>query len=174
MFIAKLALLSPALLVLMYANAHAKDEQSSNSALAMTITCEIKTTPAQFVSLIKNTQGGSIISGNHGVQQDGEFTVSSPVNIWGFNVTHFSYHFGSNDDGDFTEYRAIIPNQSNTLTAQSVAQIAGIPKIADNYYYKAVGNNDLLVRKYGDDIIVSCADDVRTVKKSINKFIRNL
>ncbi|MEA9392172.1 hypothetical protein SJI19_16735 [Acerihabitans sp. TG2] len=142
--------------------------------LSQAVTCQTNTTPDEFIDLLKSQHGGNLISGNQGAEEDGEFTVSNPVDIWGIKVRHFSFHKGSNEDGDFTEYRAIVPATSNTISAQSLAQIGNVPKIADGYFYKSVGNNDLFIRQYGDDIVVSCANDVRTTRKSINRFIRNV
>lgn len=147
---------------------------SAGSKITKIITCEDEATPEEFISLLHEKNGGSVLSGHLGNSEDGEYTTSSPVELWGYFVNNFSYHVGSDQDGDFTEFRAIIPRTANVQTLQSIAETASIPKIAENYYYKAVGGSDLLLRQYGDDIVISCAVDVRTTKKSINRFMREL
>lgn len=147
---------------------------SAGSKITKIISCEDKSSPENFISLLHEKNGGSVLSGHLGNGEDGEYTTSSPVELWGYLVNNFSYHVSSNEDGDFTEFRAIIPHTANVQTLQSIAETASIPKIAENYYYKAVGGSDLLLRQYGDDIVISCAVDVRTTKKSINRFMREL
>lgn len=166
----KISLLTALLLL----NSCSANSNSAGSQITKIITCEDKATPEEFISLLHAKKGGSVLSGHLGNGEDGEYTTSSPVEIWGYLVNSFSYHVGSNQDGDFTEFRAIIPRTSNVQSLQSIAETASIPKIADNYYYKAVGGSDLLLRQYGDDVIISCAIDVRTTKKSINRFMREL
>ncbi|QTP13375.1 hypothetical protein [Serratia symbiotica] len=164
--------LAPALLLVACSSFNSNAD--TGYQLSQILTCEENTTPEGFVALINKQSGGWIISGSQGDSIDGEYTVSNPVIIWGYQVRNFSYHKGSNEDGDFTEYRAVIPATSNSINARSVASRGNIPQVAEGYFYRAVGNHDLLIRQFNDDVVISCARDVRTTTKKINRFMREL
>ncbi|ABS45757.1 MULTISPECIES: hypothetical protein [Yersinia pseudotuberculosis complex] len=153
---------------------NSEEVKNAGSELAMIVSCQKSTTPEKFVELIALAGGKSIISGNKGEQTDTEYAVPSPIDVWGFKVTHLSIHVGDNDEGDFNEYAAVIPATSNSVTPEYVAMQGQIPKIADNYYLKQFDNNDLIIRQYSDTVYVSCANDVRTLQKTINKKLKEL
>lgn len=148
--------------------------KGAGSELAMIVSCQKSTTPENFVELIALAGGKSIISGNKGEQTDTEYALPSPIDVWGFKVTHLSIHVGDNDEGDFNEYAAVIPTTSNTVTPEYVAAQGQVPKIANNYFLKQFDNNDLIIRQYSDTVYVSCANDVRTLQKTMNKKLKEL
>lgn len=162
------------LTLLLVNEALASDTSDNKNNLVASVTCDRKATPQTFLETISAAGGKSIISGNLGSETDSIFSLPTPANVWGYQVTHFSLHRGSNDDGDFDEFAAIINLADNLTTVDMVANQGKVPKIADNYFMAKKGNDDLVVRQYGDTILVSCANDVRTIQKKIQKDIRQI
>ena len=138
------------------------------------VTCKKNTSPEEFVKTIEAIGGKSLISGNMSQVTDSIFTLPATISIWGYPVSSFSLHQGSNDDGDFNEFAAVIPAPDNLTTSDGVAAMGHVNRIAENYFMNQVGGNDLIVRQYEDSIYISCANDVRTLKKSINRELKQL
>lgn len=167
--------LTASMLTLLLVNqAWASDISDNKNNLVASVTCEKQTSPKMFLKQIDGAGGKSIISGNFGDDTDSIFSLPTPANLWGYSVSNFSLHRGSNEDGDFDEFVAIIDINDNQTTVDMIASQGKVPKIADNYFTAQKGNNDLIVRQYGDTVSVSCANDVRTLQKKVKKDMKQI
>lgn len=148
---------------------HAKDTpQTAKETLEKILTCENDAPPEEVVSLIKMLGGVAIMQAND--LSDAEYTIPNPVDIFGRPVTKISIHHGKNADGGFYEYGSLFTGES----IGTVAKFAGIIPDAAGNYRKEIGSHDLILRKEAGATYVTCANDVRTIVKTINRTARNV
>lgn len=150
------------------------DIENNKNKLVSFVTCQQNTTPTQFTQTISDAGGKSIISGNMGDAIDTIYSLPTPVNLWGYPVSSFTMHRGSNSDGDYDEFAAVVPTDSNQVTSDDVAALGKVRRISENYFMNEVGGNDLIVRQYEDTVYVSCANNVRTIKKNFDRNVKQL
>lgn len=148
--------------------------ESNRNKLAAYVTCKLNTTPENFVNTIEMAGGKSLISGNHGTVINSMYSLTTPVSVYGYPVTKFSLHLKIDNDGDFNEYAAVIEPTDNQTTPEVIAQLAQVPKINEDYFIAHIDGDDLIIRKSGDIIYLSCANDVRTITKSIKHTLQEM
>ncbi|NIF27682.1 hypothetical protein F3J44_15030 [Pantoea sp. Tr-811] len=142
------------------------DPSEANARLAQVLTCERSVTPEQFEALVKAANGKAIVQASD--LSDGEYTVPNALDVYGRSITRLSMHPGSNGEGDFDTYAGAFTGES----IQAVAKLADIPKDDLGDYRKEVGNHDLSLYADGGDTYISCANNMRTVAKTIKRTAR--
>jgi hypothetical protein len=162
------------IVVVIAALAAAAAAQASDSAavakakLEKILTCEQGADPQEVAAIIKTLGGLPIVQASP--LSDAEYTIPNPVEIFGRPVTKISIHRGMNADGDFNEYSALFSGES----INTVANIAGItPDVADTYR-KEIGDHDLILRSEAGHTYITCANDVRTIVKTIKRTLKNM
>ncbi|MCB3688349.1 hypothetical protein H5782_11625 [Klebsiella pneumoniae] len=151
------------------AAAQASDSPAvAKAKLEKVLTCEQGADPEEVATLIKTLGGLSIVQASP--LSDAEYTVPNPVELFGRPVTKISIHRGMNADGDFNEYGALFSGES----IDTVAKIAGITPDAAGTYRKEVGGHDLILRPEAGATYITCANDVRTIVKTIKRTAKNV
>lgn len=145
--------------------AHAEDvsPKEANARLARVLTCERSASSKEVIDLIKKAGGKSIVQASD--LSDGEYTVPNPLDVFGRPITKIGIHPGANIDGDFNEYSGIFSGES----LATVAKLAGVPRDSLGDYRKEVGNHDLILKVDSGETTVTCANDVRTIAKTIKR-----
>lgn len=136
--------------------------------LEAVFTCEEPSTPQAVKLLVKQLNGLQVIIGNE--IDDAEYTLARPLNIYGREIRRISVHKYANEDGEFTEYSAIFTGEDLV----NVAYYAGVGQSEDGRYMKAIGRNDLILRSERGETSIVCAQNVRTIAKSIKRAWRNI
>lgn len=151
------------------ASAQASDSPALTKAkLERVLTCERGAAPEEVVSLIKMLGGLPIVQSSP--FSDAEYTVPSPVELFGRPITKISIHRGMNADGEFNEYGALFSGES----IDTVAKLSGITLDAAGTYRKEVGGHDLILRSEAGATYITCANDVRTIMKTIKRTVKNM
>lgn len=147
------------------ASVHAADvsPKEASAQLARVLTCEQSASPSEVIKLIKSVGGKSIVQASD--LSDGEYTLPNPLDVFGRPITKLGIHQQSNGEGDFNEY-------SGEFSGESIATVAKLGDIAvDDVgdYRKEVGGHDLWLRVDSGATYISCANDVRTITKTIKR-----
>jgi len=135
--------------------------KEANAQLARVLTCEQSASPSEVIKLIKSAGGKSIVQASD--LSDGEYTLPNPLDVFGRPVTKIGIHEQSNGEGDFNEYSGQFSGES----IATVAKLADIPQDNVGEYRKEVGGHDLSLRAESLDTYVFCANDVRTIAKTV-------
>jgi hypothetical protein len=138
--------------------------QDAASQLISVLSCEANASPADVSGLIHTLGGHSLMS--EAPMTDVEYTLPTPIHVFGQPVTLISVHPGSNADGDFTEYRSLF-----TASAATVAHYAGITP-DQSAYKRQAGNNDISLRFEPGGSYIVCAQGVRSISKWIKREYR--
>jgi len=137
--------------------------KEANARLARVLTCERSATPAEVIDLIKKAGGKSIVQASD--LSDGEYTVPNPLDVFGRPITKIGIHPGANTDGDFNEYSGMFSGES----LATVAKLADVARDSLGDYRKEVGNHDLILKIDSGEAYITCANDVRTIAKTIRR-----
>lgn len=148
--------------LLAVAQAHAADALAQ-AKLQAVLSCELSVAPNDVVGLIKQLGGKAIVQ--QSPESDAEYTLPNPVDVYGRPVTHVSLHKGSNGDGDFDEYTSTFSGES----LSTIARLADVKPDPAGSYRKAFGNNDLILRNEAGATLITCANGVRSVVKTLKK-----
>lgn len=135
----------------------------AQAKLQAVLSCETSAKPAEVVAWIKQLGGKAIVQKSP--ESDAEYTLQSPVDVYGRPVTRLSLHKGSNGEGDFDEYSAIFTGEP----LATVARLADVSPDASGTYRKAIGGNDLVLRQESGVTYITCANGVRSVVKTLKK-----
>lgn len=140
--------------------------EDAASTLMAVLSCESNASPAKVSSLIHTLGGHTLMS--ESALTDVEYTLPTPISVFGQPITQISVHPGNNVDGDFTEYRSLF-----TVPAAAVAHYAGI--VSDQGAYKRqAGNNDVSLRFEPAGSYIVCAQGVRSIPKWIRHEYRDI
>jgi hypothetical protein len=140
----------------------------AKAELEQILACEKRADPEEVAAHIKTLGGIAVVHTSPLV--DAEYTIPNPVDVFGRPITKISIHRGVNSDGDYNEYDALFTGES----IDTIAKIAGITPDAAGIYRKEIGGNDLLLRPEVGATYIACANDVRTIMKTIKRIIKNL
>lgn len=135
----------------------------AKAQLSKILSCEVGAKPEEVAALIKTLGGLPIVK--TAPLSDAEYTVPTPVEVFGRPITKISIHRGANADGDFHEYGALFSGES----IDTVAKIAEITPHADGSYRKEISGRDLILRPEAGATYITCANDVRTFIKTIKR-----
>ncbi len=142
----------------------AASASSPASRLTLVLSCKSNASPAKVAGLIRELDGHTLMS--ESALTDVEYTLPTPINVFGQPVTQISVHPGNNTDGDFTEYRSRF-----SAPAATVARYAGITP-DQGTYKRQDGNNDVILRFEPGGSYIVCAQGVRSVPKWIKREYR--
>lgn len=135
----------------------------AGARLSQVLTCKKSAVPQEVINLIKTAGGKSIVQASD--LSDGEYTLPNPIDVFGRPITKLGIHPGANSDGDFNEY-------SGQFSGESLATVAKLGHVQSDDlgdYRKEVGNHDLTLRVESGDTYITCANDVRTITKTIKR-----
>lgn len=137
---------------------------TASDQLATILTCRSTASVSRVVDLIYHLGGGVITASS----LSAEFTLPNSVDVFGRPVQRITIHQRENGDGAYTEYVSVFDHE----TIDTVARLADVPMDRNlGYFYKPVDGHDLTVRADAGAGVVTCAQDVRTFKKTVRRVI---
>lgn len=139
---------------------------SSKIQLEEILTCQRSASPDEVTQLV-TTLGGKAIVQHSLNNADVEFILPLSLDIFGRPVSKLSIHRGENSDGDFNEYSGIFSGEG----IETVAKLAEIKINKLGEFRKQIGNHDLILRPESGVTYITCANDVRTIMKSIKRKV---
>ena len=171
----KTSALMIAVTALLGACAHPITHEQAERELKRSLTC---TRNASIDDMKKwvSTLGGTISvqtrfqNGPVSEQNGWMIQLKDPIQIFGQDVSDISIMTASDDYGEYTEYSSLFSGQS----IESAAQFSDIQPDYDNAYKEQIYTRDLSIRPESGLSYIVCANNVRSVGKSIRYWARKI